>query len=183
MARSNKRPDEPQNNDADQNGINFDEEVANIVAHAGAVELQLEQTQEKLEEVEDQLMRTAAEYENHRKRSKKEQESAFNNGAAYAVLELLPVLDTLHTAAQVETKDKEYKKGVQLTISQWQEVLEKMDIHEIKALDEPFNPALHNAMMQEEKEGVESGIITKEILKGYTMGDRVIRHSLVAVAP
>lgn len=73
--------------------------------------------EQRMNEVNERLLRTAAEYDNHRKRSQREQESAFNNGVSYAVQELLPVLDTLGCAATAETADEEYKKGVLMTLT------------------------------------------------------------------
>jgi molecular chaperone GrpE len=137
----------------------------------------------KLGEVKDSLMRTAAEYENYRKRTQKENEAAFGNGVSYAACELLPVLDTVEAAAGAESSDEEYKKGVLLILDKSREVFKKMGIEEIDALGQPFDPALHNAVMQEEVESAESGTVTRVMQKGYAMHGRVIRHAMVAVAP
>lgn len=158
-------------------------QVTQAQAVAAAAEQQLGETEDKLAEMENRLLRTAAEYDNHRKRSQKEVETAFNNGVAHAAKELLVILDTLETAANCNTCDEEYKKGVLLTLTKSEEVFKKLGITPIEALGKPFDPELHNAVMQEAAEGAESGVITREILRGYSMGERVIRHSMVAVAP
>lgn len=139
--------------------------------------------EQRVAEVNDRLMRTAAEYDNHRKRSQREQESAFNNGVGYAAQELLPVLDALDCAAKADTTDEEYKKGVLMTLTKCEEVFGKLGIKEIEAEGQPFDPEYHNAVMQQAVEGAESGDITQVIQKGYTLKDKVIRHAMVAVAP
>ena len=157
--------------------------------HKGA-EAQLAALQEKLTESEqhagelkENLMRTAAEYDNYRKRSQKEHDAAFGNGIAHAVCQLLPVLDTLEAAANAPTTDEEYKKGVLLTMAKCNEIFEKLGIEEIEAMGQPFDPEVHNAVMQQPCEGAECGTVTKVIQKGYKHGGKVVRHAMVAVAP
>lgn len=152
-------------------------------AELAAAQQKAQAAEEKVEELKNSLLRTAAEYDNYRKRTQKEQESSFQNGVAHAAEALLPILDTLDAAAQAPTTDEEYKKGVMLTLAKSQEVFEKLGIHEIEAMGQPFDPNLHNAVMQQPAEGAESGIITLVMQKGYTLNERVIRHSMVAVAP
>lgn len=152
-------------------------------ARLAAAEQMASDAEGKLDEVKDSLMRTAAEYENYRKRSQKENEAAFGNGVGYAACELLPVLDTVEAAANAESSDEEYKKGVLLILDKSKEVFKKMGIEEIDAMGQPFDPELHNAVMQEEAEGAESGTVTRVMQKGYIMHGRVIRHAMVAVAP
>lgn len=139
--------------------------------------------EEKAAELNEKLLRTAAEYDNHRKRSQKETESAFSNGVAFSAQELLPVLDTLDCAAKTETADEEYKKGVLMTLSKCEEVFKKLGITEIDAMGQPFDPELHNAVLQEAVDGAESGTITQVMQKGYMLKGKVIRHAMVAVAP
>lgn len=154
-----------------------------LEAKLAAAEEQANRAEQKSNEIQDSLLRTAAEYENFRKRSQREHESAYGNGISCAACELLPVLDTLEAAAMAETTDEEYKKGVLLTLAKCSEVFKKLGIHEIDALGEPFDPELHNAVMQEAVEGTDTGIITRVMQKGYTYHDKVIRHAMVAVAP
>lgn len=156
---------------------------ADVQAQLLAAEEKLADAEHGAAEIKDTLMRTVAEYDNYRKRTQKEQEAAFGHGISHAACELLPVLDTLQAAADAETSDEEYKKGVLLTLSKCNEVFHKLGIHEIEALGEPFDPELHNAVMQDEVEGVESGTVTRVMQKGYTLNGRVIRHAMVAVAP
>ncbi len=154
-----------------------------LEAKLSATEQKLEEAEKEATALKDRLLRTTAEYDNYRKRSQKEYESAFGNGISHAANELLVVLDTLDAAANTETADEEYKKGVLLTLEKSKEVFSKLGITEIEAMGKPFDPELHNAVMQEEADGAESGTITRVMQKGYILNDKVIRYAMVAVAP
>ncbi len=168
-------PETPQSDTADT--------LLETEARIAAAEAKLAEAEARTAEVNERLLRTAAEYENHRKRSQRETESAFKNGVCFSAEELLPVLDTLNAAANVPTADEEYKKGVLLTLQKCEEVFLKLGITEIEAEGQPFDPELHNAVMQKPAEGAESGTITLVMQKGYKLGDKVVRHAMVAVAP
>ncbi|MDL2253526.1 nucleotide exchange factor GrpE [Ruminococcaceae bacterium OttesenSCG-928-I18] len=159
------------------------DKILEAEARIAAAEAKLAEAEARTAELNERLMRTAAEYENHRKRSARETESAFKNGVCFSAEELLPVLDTLNTAANVPTTDEEYKKGVLLTLAKCEEVFGKLGISEIEAEGKAFDPELHNAVMQKPADGAESGTITVVMQKGYKLGERVIRHAMVAVAP
>lgn len=154
-----------------------------LEAELAAAQTRADKAEETAAELKDSLLRTAAEYDNFRKRSQKEQESSFSNGVSFSAKEMLPILDTLDAAANAPTDDEEYKKGILMTLTKCNEVFAKLGIQEIPALGEPFNPEFHNAVMQQPQEGVESGIVTQVMQKGYMLNDKVIRHSMVAVAP
>lgn len=157
---------------------------------AGKFEKELSEIKTKLDGVEkelagakDTLMRTAAEYDNYRKRTTREKEAQFANGVSSAVGALLPVVDTLEMAACAPTDDENYKKGVEMTLAKCKEAFAKLGITEIDAAGQPFDPDLHNAVMQEAApEGTESGTVTKVLQKGYLLNGKVVRHATVAVA-
>ncbi len=86
-----------------------------------SLKTKLEQMEKKMAEAKDALLRTAAEYDNFRKRSAREHDAAFDNGVTFAVTALLPVLDTLELAAAAPTADENYKKGVTLTLDKCRE--------------------------------------------------------------
>lgn len=163
--------------------LEVEAKISDTEQKIAAAEEKLSAAETKVTELNERLLRTAAEYENHRKRSQKEHESAFSNGIGYAVNEMLVIVDTLDAAANAETEDTEYKKGVLLTLSKCKEVFDKLGVEEIEALNEDFDPELHNAVMQQPAEGAESGTVTNVIQKGYKMGDKIVRHAMVAVAP
>ena len=157
--------------------------AAKTVGVEEALKQKLEQAEKQAEQLKDQLMRTAAEYDNFRKRSAREQDASFNNGVSFAVSEILVILDTLEMAANAPTADEEYKKGVVLTLEKAATALNNMKVDEIPALGLPFDPNLHNAVMQQPAaEGQESGSVIQVYQKGYKMGDKVIRHATVVVA-
>ena len=137
---------------------------------------------EEYDELDDRYKRILAEFENFKKRSGKEREGWYNSILSDVVEVILPVLDNLENAAKVETKDEEYKKGVELVLKQFRDVLSSKGIEEIKTVGETFDPELHEAVssIQDENLGVQE--IAQEYRKGYKIGNRVIRHSMVVVA-
>lgn len=136
-----------------------------------------------LSAAKDQLLRTAAEYENFRKRSAREQDAAFNNGVGFAVSQILSILDTLDMAANAPTTDENYKKGVMMTLDKAAAAFKVLKVEEIPALGQPFDPEVHSAVMQQPAaEGQESGTVVQVFQKGYKLGDKVVRHATVVVA-
>lgn len=147
-----------------------------------ALAAELEAAKAEAAKTKDLFLRTAAEYDNYRKRTTKEREAAFGNGVAHAVEKLLPVIDTLEMAAAAATADENYKKGVTMTLTKAYAVLKDLGVEEIPAQDVPFDPNVHSAMMQQPTEGVEAGIVVQVFQKGYTLNGRVIRHAMVVVS-
>ena len=123
-----------------------------------------------------------AEYDNYRRRSQKEKESAWSDAKADTAAAFLPVYDNLERALKQETADEAYKKGVEMTMTQLKEVLAKLGIEEIPALGEPFDPNLHNAVMHVEDEGAGENIIVDVFQTGFRSGDKVVRFAMVKVA-
>ena len=130
----------------------------------------------------DRYLRLAAEYDNFRKRSMKEREALYSDVRSDTILKLLPVYDNLARALSHETSDEAFKKGVEMTMTQLQQILEKMGVTPIEALGKKFDPTLHNAVMHVEDEKYGAGEIIEEYEKGFKMGDKVIRFSTVVVA-
>ncbi len=147
-----------------------------------ALAAELEAAKAEAAKTKDLFLRTAAEYDNYRKRTTKEREAAFGNGVAHAVEKLLPVIDTLEMAAAASTADENYKKGVTMTLTKAYAVFKDLGVEEIPAQDVPFDPNVHSAMMQQPTEGVEAGIVVQVFQKGYTLNGRVIRHAMVVVS-
>ena len=138
--------------------------------------------QKALAAKEDQFLRLAAEYDNFRRRSQKEKESAWSDAKADTAAAFLPVYDNLERALKQETADEAYKKGVEMTMTQLKEVLTKLGIEEIPALGEPFDPNLHNAVMHVEDEGAGENTIVDVFQTGFKSGDKVVRFAMVKVA-
>jgi molecular chaperone GrpE len=142
----------------------------------------LKAKQEELDDVTDRYKRILAEFENYKKRSQKERENLYGSILSEIVETILPVLDNLENAAKAETKDEEYKKGVEMVLKQLQDVLKAQGVEEIKALGETFDPEVHEAVssIQDDTKGEKE--IVQEYRKGYKTGSKVIRHSMVVVA-
>ena len=134
------------------------------------------------EELEDRYKRILAEFENFKKRSNKERDGLYNSILSDVVEVILPVLDNLENAVKVQTGDEEYKKGIELVLKQFQDVLKSKGVEEIKTVGETFDPELHEAVssIQDDTKGEKE--IVQEYRKGYKIGSRVVRHSMVVVA-
>ena len=99
--------------------------------------------------------------------------------------EILPILDSMEMALKVQTEDeviKNYVKGFEMIHKQLKGVLEKEGVQEIDAADKPFDHNTMQALMQEKKEGVESGMVIEVLQKGYMLKDRILRPALVKVS-
>ena len=126
-----------------------------------------------------------ADTENLKKRLQAESENVRKYRIQSFAMEILPVLDNLERALDVKVDDqnvKNYAKGFEMIYQQLVSILEKEGVKEIDALDKPFDPNYHQALMQEPKEGVESGMVIEVLQKGYMLKDRVLRATLVKVS-
>ena len=137
---------------------------------------------EQLEEQEDRLKRLMAEFDNFKKRSSKEREGLYNSLVSDIFTSLLPVIDNLEQAVNAKTEDEAYKQGVELVLKQFKDVLEANGVHEIESVGQVFDPELHEAVASVEDENLGEKVIKEEYRKGYKIGNRVIRHSMVVVA-
>ena len=135
-----------------------------------------------LAEKEDQYLRLAAEYDNYRKRTAKEKESAWTQAKADTVAAFLPVYDNLERALKQETSDEAYAKGVEMTMKGLQDALSGLGVEQIPALGETFDPNRHNAVMHVEDDSAEENTVVEVFQQGFTCGDKVIRFAMVKVA-
>ena len=138
--------------------------------------------QHELDELNDRYKRVLAEFENYKKRSSKERETLYNSILGYIVEVFLPIVDNLENALKVETQDAEYKKGIELVLKQFKDVLKAKGVEEIPAVGETFDPSLHEAVSSIQDSEKNAQEIVQEYRKGYKIGSRVIRHSMVVVA-
>ena len=130
----------------------------------------------------EQFLRLAAEYDNYRKRTAKEKESAWSEAKAQTVAAFLPVYDNLERALKQPTADEAYKKGVEMTMKGLCDVLTGLGVEMIPALGESFDPNRHNAVMHCDDEEAGESTIVEVFQQGFLCGDRVIRFSMVKVA-
>lgn len=136
----------------------------------------------RLDETDDRLKRVAAEFDNYKKRSSKEKESMYDSLLGDIVSKFLPVIDNLEKAVSSETADESYKQGVELVLKQFKDVLVANGVKEIETIGKTFNPELHEAVSLVQDENLGEKEIKEEYRKGYMIGDKVIRHSMVVVA-
>ena len=146
-------------------------------------EKKAEEETKKAEEAEsERYMRLMAEFQNFKKRVAKEKSDIHAYANEKIVGDILPVLDNFERALDAEGGDLEaYAKGMKLIFEQLKKALENAGLEEIKAMDEEFDPNVHNAVMTDNLEEKEDGTITKVLQKGYKLKDKVIRPSMVAV--
>ena len=136
----------------------------------------------ELQAAQDKYMRLAAEYDNYRKRSIRERDTMFTDVRADTVKKFLPVYDTLLRAVKMTPEGDSARKGIEMTLTQFETVLTSLGVTPIEAIGKEFNPELHNAVMAVEDEEYGENIIVEEFEKGFKLGDKVIRFSVVKVA-
>lgn len=148
----------------------------------GAVDNPVNELEVALKESEDKYARILAEYDNFRKRSKKEQEAVYGNAFAQGVASFLPVLDNIGRAVETECTDEQYKNGILLIDKQLKELYTKLGIVEFGEKGDSFDPEIHNAVMHTDDDELPENSVAEVFQKGYKIGDRIIRIAMVKVA-
>lgn len=141
----------------------------------------LSKVSNEIEALKDRLLRTTAEYENFRRRTAKEKEGIYTDACIDVLKNILPVADNLERAISVDGSIEDMKKGIEMTLRQFKDSLEKLGVTEIPT-DGEFDPNLHDAMMHVQDDSYGKNVIAEVFQKGYMRGDKVIRHSMVKVA-
>ena len=162
--------------------IEKSEEKIDALEELQALKEAIANQKSSLEEKEDRYKRIMAEFENYKKRSVKERDNLYNSLVSDIILSILPVLDNLEKAMQAETSDENYKQGIELVYKQFKDVLSANGVKEIEAIGQTFDPELHEAVSTVQDENLGEQEIKEEFRKGYMIGDKVIRHSMVVVA-
>lgn len=145
---------------------------------------QFEELQREHQDLKDRLLRTAAEFDNFKKRSEREYVNLIANANAELISDLLPVVDDLERfqqsteGAQVEN----LRKAVELIYRNMMKVLSQYGVKPIESVGQPFDPEKHEALMQVESGEHPSGMVVEEHIKGYEMNERVLRHAKVIVS-
>ena len=174
------------------------EETKNTVAEETAAEEQpktekkekkskkdaeLEKLRAELESKNDLLLRTAAEFDNYKKRTDRERAGIAEFSKANVIKELLPILDNIDRAALLEDKTSpDYIKGIELIVKQLEGLAEKLSIKEVAQVGDNFDPNCHEAVMHIEDETLGENVIAEVLQKGFKIGDTVIRPAMVKVA-
>jgi molecular chaperone GrpE len=140
--------------------------------------------QRQRDEYYDLLLRKTAEFDNYRKRTERDRQSLTDAAAANVIGELLPLVDDLERALKVEAgaEADAYRRGVELIYKQLSEILRKRGVRPIEAVGADFDPYFHQAVSYEPAEGRRDGEVIEEFRRGYMLGDRLLRPSMVKVA-
>lgn len=142
----------------------------------------IEELNKKLLDANDKYLRTVAEYDNFRKRSQKEKEAIFSDSKTDIIGKFLPVIDNFERAASAETDLESYKKGIEMTVNQLLDVFKSFGVEAYGEKGEDFDPNIHNGVMHVDDETLGENVISEVYMKGYKIGDKVIRHATVIVA-
>lgn len=135
--------------------------------------------------IRDQLLRTAADFDNFKKRARRDLQDAERVAREDFLRDLLPVFDNLERATQhagTATDVKSLAQGIELVMRQFVDTLSRLGVERIQALGQPFDPALHEAVQQQETLDEPPGTVLTEIQAGYRIGDRLVRPAMVVVA-
>jgi molecular chaperone GrpE len=143
------------------------------------LEKKLEKTEKDLAEITELAKRTMADLQNFKRRQEEERILILTMANAELIKELIPAINALTHAKNLIPKDaKDYKEGLEMAINQITKILKDAGLKEIETIGKPFNPDLHEALVQDKGE---KNIIIEEIDKGYMIGNRVIRHAKVKI--
>lgn len=169
-----------------------DADVADEQDEIAALEQEIEQLETERDELNDRLVRKAADFKNFRRRMEREKKRRFEAGKLAVIEPMLEVLDDFERSIEAardlaemdEARDayESLKGGVEMVFRKFRDELHSFGVEPIDAEGKPFDETLHEAMMRQPTDEAEPGTVLQEIRKGYTMGDRVIRHSRVVVA-
>ena len=146
-------------------------------------ESELEKVKAELESKNDLLLRTAAEFDNYKKRTERERAGIAEFAKANVIKELLPILDNIDRAAVLEDKTSpDYIKGIEMIVKQFEALGDKLGIKEVAKIGDTFDPNCHEAVMHIEDETLGENVIAEVLQKGFKIGDTVIRPAMVKVA-
>lgn len=178
---------EENSNDSEVTVTETEENVPEVKTEAKEIDLE-----EELHKEKDKYLRLYAEFENYKKRVQKDKEDLVKYGIESLIYELLPVVDNLEMALKHSSNNTTSSgtggsggglvHGVEITLREFLKVLDKFGVSQIIAIDKIFDPSLHHAMTQIERDDVDENMVVEEFRKGYMLRDKVLRPSLVAVS-
>jgi molecular chaperone GrpE len=165
--------------------IEEEQDVEAEVVEELSLEEQFAAAKEEAANNMDSFLRAQAELSNARKRFEKQQAQVYTNANADLVMKVLPALDDFERAMESvpgTIREDSWFEGIELVQRKLFGILENLNVKEIEAVGQPFDPNFHDALAQEPSDEYESGSVTREMIKGYQIGDKVVRPSLVYVA-
>lgn len=145
---------------------------------------EVEELEKKLQEEENRYLRLRADFDNFKRRTQTEREAAAKYRSQSLLTDLLSVLDNFERALQVEatTEDgQSIKKGIEMVYRSLVDATTKEGLEVIETVDQPFDPNVHQAVMQEQDDSKEAGVVLQELQRGYKLKDRVLRPAMVKV--
>lgn len=143
---------------------------------------EVEKLKAELNEANDRLLRTAAEFDNYKKRTEREKLAVSEYAKANVMKTLLPILDNADRAAGFEAGTEQYNKGIEMIVKELSSLADKLGLKEIGVVGEEFNPEIHEAIMHIEDENLGENTVAAVLQKGYKFGDTVVRPAMVQVA-
>ena len=152
---------------------------------ASSAEQKVTDPQAEIVRLRDQLLRTAADFDNYRKRTRREQDDAQRRGREGVLKDLLPVFDNLERAAasaEAAPDVKSVSEGLRIVLKQFTDTLEKIGLRRIPTVGQPFDPAVHEAIQHLASKDYPAGVVLAEVQPGYAMGDYLVRAALVVVS-
>jgi molecular chaperone GrpE len=156
----------------DKNGVNED-----------AVDEKIAEIERTLDTTRDQLLRRTAELENMRRRHQQEREQLIFDANKRLILDLLGIIDDLErTIEHASESNDPLKDGIELIYKNFIKTLERYGAHPMQTLGESFDPMKHDAMLEEPRDDVAPGLVTREIQRGYLLNDNILRHAKVFVS-
>ncbi|MEY3869994.1 MAG: nucleotide exchange factor GrpE [Microcoleaceae cyanobacterium] len=161
-------------------------ELTNATQENQSLKAQLKALDAQIEDLKSQNLRLAADFDNFRKRTQKEKEELDLQSRCSTIIELLPVIDNFERArAHIKPQndgEMDIHKSYQSVYKQMVDCLKRIGVSPMRPEGQPFDPNLHEAVMREATDQYEEGSVIEEFQRGYLLGDRVLRHSLVKVA-
>ena len=157
----------------------------NLEKELEVLKAQLDEKSKKIDEYIDKMQRSAAEFDNFKKRTIREKEALYTEAVSDVVSAILPVVDNLERALKASAGDnglQSLKEGVEMVFRQMKDSFKNIGVEEINCCEACFDPQLHNAVMHIEDEACGQNMVIEEFQKGYIYKDKVIRHSMVKVA-
>ena len=162
--------------------VNFTEQIAELEEKLKKAEAELDKSFEKMKDINTMYVRLQADFDNYKKRTAEQLKNARGEGIADAMMKVIPIVDVIGNALKMIT-DEKVAEGVNMINRQLNDTLAAFGVEELQALGKPFDPALHNAILRVPAEKPEmSGCVIEVFQKGYRMGDKILRHSVVKVA-
>lgn len=143
---------------------------------------EIEGLKAELEKSKDLLLRTAAEFDNFKKRTDRERTGVAEYAKAEIIKKLLPIIDNIGRASGADKESPDYIKGIEMIVKQFEALIETLELSKVASAGDTFDPNLHDAVMHIEDENLGDNVIAEVLQQGYKFGETVVRPAMVKVA-